>query len=51
MVPISTERLKLRRLLWLRLCAPNAEDTGTIPGWGIKIQHAMCMWQTTKQKK
>ena len=25
---------------WLRLHAPNAGDTGSIPGWGTKIPHA-----------
>ena len=24
---------------WLRLCAPNTEDTGLIPGQGTKIPH------------
>ena len=26
---------------WLRLCSPNAGDTGSIPGWGTKIPHLM----------
>ena len=26
---------------WLRLCTPNAGDTGSIPGWGTKIPHAI----------
>ena len=25
---------------WLRLCAPNAGNTGFIPGQGTKIPHA-----------
>ena len=25
---------------WLRLCAPNAAGTGSIPGWGTRIPHA-----------
>ena len=25
---------------WLRLCTPNAGDTGFIPGQGTKIPHA-----------
>ena len=25
---------------WLRLCACNAGDVGSIPGWGTKIPHA-----------
>ena len=25
---------------WLRLCAPNAGDTGSVPGQGTKIPHA-----------
>ena len=28
---------------WLRLCAPNAEGVGLIPGWGTKIpQDSTC---------
>ena len=26
---------------WLRLCAPKAEGTGSVPGQGNKILHAM----------
>ena len=26
---------------WLRLCTCKAVDTGLIPAWGTKIQHAM----------
>ena len=26
---------------WLRLCAANAEDVGSIPGQGTKIPHAV----------
>ena len=26
---------------WLRLCAPNAEGMGLIPGQGTKIPHAV----------
>ena len=22
---------------WLKLCAPTARDTGSVPGWGTKI--------------
>ena len=25
---------------WLRICLANAEDVGSIPGWGSKILHA-----------
>ena len=25
----------------VRLCASNAEDMGSIPGWGSKVQHVM----------
>ena len=25
---------------WLRLCIPNAEGMGSIPGWGTRIPHA-----------
>ena len=34
---------------WLRLQAPNARDTGLIPGWGTKILHAT--WFGQKKKK
>ena len=33
----------------VRLCAPNAGGTGSIPGWGTKIPHAT--WCITWQKK
>ena len=26
---------------WLRLHAPNAGSTGSIPGWGTKIRHVI----------
>ena len=26
---------------WLKLCAANAGDVGSIPSWGTKIPHAM----------
>ena len=26
---------------WLRLCTPNARDTGSIPGWGTKILYVV----------
>ena len=26
---------------WLRLCVSNTRDTGSIPGYGIKIQNAL----------
>ena len=26
---------------WLRLCSPNAGDTGSIPGQGTKILHTV----------
>ena len=25
----------------VRICASNAEDMGSIPGWGSKVQHVM----------
>ena len=28
---------------WLRLCVLNAGNTGSIPGWGTKIQRAICL--------
>ena len=28
-------------VLWLRLHTSNARGTGSIPGWGAKIPHAM----------
>ena len=31
---------------WLRLHASNAEDKGSIPGWGIKIPHGVPNKQT-----
>ena len=34
---------------WLRLHVPNAGGTGSIPGWRIKMLHAMQHGQ--KQKK
>ena len=29
---------------WLRLCAPNAGGTGSIPGRRTKIPHAAAVW-------
>ena len=26
---------------WLRLCTPNAGDTGSIPGWGTKVPYVV----------
>ena len=34
---------------WLRLCAPNAGGTGSIPGWEIKIPHTA--WYGKKKIK
>jgi len=31
---------------WLRLHAFNAEDKGSVPGWGIKIPHGVANKQT-----
>ena len=36
---------------WLRLQAPNARDTGLIPGWGTKILHATWFGQKKKKKR
>ena len=36
---------------WLRLCAPNAEGMGSIPGWGAKTLHATWHGQKKKKKK
>ena len=36
---------------WLRLCASNAGDMGSIPGWGTKIPHAAQGSQSEKKKK
>ena len=37
---------------WLRPWASNAEDTGSIPGWGTKIPHAMGgVWPKKKKKR
>ena len=37
---------------WLRLGAPSAGGTGSIPGWGTKILHPTChMGQPTAKKK
>lgn len=33
----------------LRLCAPNAEGTSSVPDWGTKILHAV--WWSFKKKK
>ena len=33
---------------WLRFWASNVGDAGLIPGWGIKIPHAM--WCSQKKK-
>ena len=35
-------------VLWLRLCASIAGNTGSIPGWGTKILHVK--WHTQKIK-
>ena len=34
---------------WLRLQAPNAGDTGLIPGWGTKILYATRFGQKKKK--
>ena len=34
---------------WLRLCAANAGDVGSIPSGGTKIPHAMIKKKITKQ--
>ena len=34
-----------------RLCASNAGGTGSIPGWGTKISHAVQRGQKKKKKK
>ena len=34
---------------WLRLYASNAEGIGSIPGWGIKIPHAL--WPKNEKHK
>ena len=34
---------------WLGLCAFTAEDTDSVPGWGIKILQAV--WHRPKKKK
>ena len=41
---------------WLRLWAPNAGDSGSIPGWGTKIQHGrithhFAKWSGQKEKR
>ena len=36
---------------WLRLCAPTAGGTGSIPGRGTKILHAAQRGQTKIKKK
>ena len=36
-------------LHWFRLCALNAGDTGSIPGWGTKVPHAL--WCSQKKLK
>ena len=42
MQPIMTESWGTSLAVqWLRLHASTAEDIGSIPGWGIKISHAM----------
>ena len=35
---------------WLRLCAPNAGSTGSIPCRGNKILHATQAWPKEKKK-
>ena len=35
---------------WLRLCAPDAESPGLIPGWGTKIPHVIWHGQKVKKK-
>ena len=34
---------------WLRLCAPNAGGTGSIPGQGTEIPHAAECGQKTQK--
>ena len=34
---------------WLRLCTPNAGDTGSSPDWGTKIPHPT--WYGLKKRK
>ena len=36
---------------WLRLHYSNAGSTGSIPGWGTKILHAVKHIQNVKKKK
>ena len=36
---------------WGRLCASNAVDVGSIPGWGTKMLHALQRGQQIKKKK
>lgn len=36
---------------WLRLCAPNAGDMGSIPGWRTKIPHYCTAWPKRKKKE
>ena len=36
---------------WLRLCAPDAEGPGLIPGRGTKIPHATCHAAQPKESK
>ena len=33
---------------WLRVCATNAQDVGSIPGWETKIPHAVQCGQKIK---
>ena len=36
---------------WLRPCAPNADNTGSIPGWGTKILYAIQYDQKKKKER
>ena len=36
---------------WLRLCAPNARGTASIPGWRTEIPHATRHGKKKKKKE
>ena len=52
---VKKKKKKLLGLPWwssgLRLQASTARDAGLIPGWGIKIPHAVWDSPKTKNKK
>ena len=35
----NARRITFLVVQWLRLCTPNTESTGLIPGWGTQIPH------------